>query len=135
VPFEISAHPINLPDIVRLNISGLRYRVLHFLTRVVPNWADLKDFYALARDTKSKIQLWPNVRRGSALLNEGRHRLLKPLRFKFTQSHVHITFKLSGVAEQRPVEARRAGTNFNDLLYDVPIMRLLSKVFFQEFGC
>jgi len=48
------------------------------------------------------------------------------------QALVKLTLELSGAAELRPVEARSAGTNLNDLLGDV---RGMSKPQFNKILC
>lgn len=63
MPFEIAAHPIHAPVVLRANKSGLGYWRGAGDRPVTPVRADFEDFHALSFDLVPKVKILADVRR------------------------------------------------------------------------
>lgn len=87
VPFEIGAHPIDFPEVLRFDIGGFGNRRFHFLAWVVPNGADFEQFDALALQAKTEVEFVANMRRRAVCLDEPVKRFFDAFAFEFVEGH------------------------------------------------
>lgn len=84
MPLQILALPVQLPYLPGIHKGCLGNRDFMGLSIAPPNRTNFKDFHAMALKPKAKINLLPNVRRGTMLGNESADHLLDFLLFEFT---------------------------------------------------
>src|SRR5688572_22833181 len=109
MPLQIGTAPENLPAVFRPDKGCLCKRLLSHLARFAsPDGTNLKDLNALAVDSKTEIELRPDMRRWAVLLEERAHRLPYACQLKLAQRHLGrcLTSALSGPREARPARRR-----------------------------
>lgn len=75
MPFQVAAHPIDLPCVGRLHVGGLGHCNLLNMLRVVPNGADLHNCHVLPVNAVTEVELRPDMLGRSVFFEELLHGL------------------------------------------------------------
>jgi hypothetical protein len=85
VPLQVSALPIQLPNVAGSDKRRFRDRNFMRFTVALPNGSNLKNFYALPSNPEIKINFFSNVRGRATPCNESSNSVLNPFLFQVVQ--------------------------------------------------